>query len=132
MSARKRRRPWVAVLLAFVYPGLGHVYLREWGRALLWFVLAIGSVLLLAPTPDTGGVTGIDSLVRASQQVPPAALLGIASVTAFSMLDAYLLAIRRTNRPTGHYCPHCGREIDGDIDFCPWCAEPLDGGERNA
>lgn len=23
-------------------------------------------------------------------------------------------------------CPHCGREADVDLDFCQWCAEPLD------
>lgn len=132
MQTRKRRQPWVAVLLAFVYPGLGHVYLREWGRALLWFVLAVGSVVLLAPAPDTGEATGLGALVRASQQVPVTALLALASVTVFSMFDAYLLAVRRPREQDGASCPHCGREIDGDIDFCHWCTEPIEAPERNA
>lgn len=134
MRTRNGRRPWVAVLLAFVYPGLGHVYLREWGRALLWFVLAVGSIVLLAPAPDTGEVTSIDALLRASQQVPLAALLALASVTAFSMVDAYLLAVREPSEheESGASCPHCGREVDEDIDFCHWCTEPVEATEQNA
>lgn len=23
-------------------------------------------------------------------------------------------------------CPHCGRETDGELDFCQWCTEPID------
>lgn len=23
-------------------------------------------------------------------------------------------------------CPHCGRETDQELDFCQWCAEPVD------
>lgn len=23
-------------------------------------------------------------------------------------------------------CPHCGREADATLEFCQWCAEPLD------
>lgn len=122
----------MAILLAFVYPGLGHVYLREWGRALLWFILAVGSVVLLAPTPETGGATGLGALVAASQQIPVVALLALASVTVFSMVDAYLLAVRRPREQSGPSCPHCGRELDKDIDFCHWCTEAIERPERNA
>jgi len=24
-------------------------------------------------------------------------------------------------------CPDCGREVDADLDFCQWCATPLEG-----
>lgn len=36
-SHRSGKRLWLASALAVIYPGLGHVYLREWLRALLWF-----------------------------------------------------------------------------------------------
>ena len=39
------RRGVIAAVLGFVYPGLGHVYLRKWVRALSWFVLAIATAV---------------------------------------------------------------------------------------
>jgi hypothetical protein len=44
-----RKRPWLAVVLTLVVPGLGHAYLRLWGRAVLWFVLVLGTVITLVP-----------------------------------------------------------------------------------
>ena len=36
MSQQTEKRPLVAALLSFLQPGLGHLYLREWLRAILW------------------------------------------------------------------------------------------------
>lgn len=123
MSARARR-PWLAVLLAFVYPGLGHVYLREWGRALLWFGLAIGALLLLVPSPASDPPTGLDAIL-AGEGLPLAAVLALATITGFSMLDAYRLAVGQRG-VDGSRCPSCGRELDGSLEFCHWCTERLD------
>lgn len=127
MSTRTRR-PWLAVLLAFVYPGLGHVYLREWGRALLWFTLAIGAVVLLVPTSSPDGPTGLDAIL-AGDGIPLAAILALATITGFSMLDAYRLALGQS-AVDGDHCPSCGREIDPTLEFCHWCTESLDGDDR--
>ena len=27
-------------------------------------------------------------------------------------------------------CPHCGKELDPDLDFCPWCTTRLADGTR--
>ena len=58
-----RKRPWLAAVLTVLIPGLGHLYLRLWGRALLWFVIVIGSVLVLVPewfgAASLGDLTGI-------------------------------------------------------------------------
>ncbi|RLM59827.1 zinc ribbon domain-containing protein [Halobellus sp. Atlit-31R] len=29
---------------------------------------------------------------------------------------------------TEETCPQCGKELDPDLDFCPWCTARLDGG----
>lgn len=124
MSPRTRR-PWLAVLLAFVYPGLGHVYLREWGRALLWFGLAIGAFLLLVPSAAADAPTGLDALLS-GEGLPIAAIVALATITGFSMLDAYRLAVGQ-RVVEGVQCPSCGRELDETLDFCHWCTEPLEG-----
>jgi hypothetical protein len=44
------------------------------------------------------------------------------------MLDAYCVA-KRGNEQTavmeGTDCPHCGKEVDPDLDFCHWCTERI-------
>lgn len=40
--------PWLATLLAWLWPGLGHVYLRRWGRGLAFCALVL--VLVIAGT----------------------------------------------------------------------------------
>jgi hypothetical protein len=47
---RRRRepigRPWLAALLAWACPGLGHVYLRRWVRGLAFTVLVLTLVVV--------------------------------------------------------------------------------------
>jgi hypothetical protein len=41
---RRRRpvgRPWLAALFAWAWPGLGHLYLRRWGRGVAFAVLVL-------------------------------------------------------------------------------------------
>ena len=133
MSDTGHKRPWLAALLAFVYPGLGHVYLREWLRAILWFGLVFSTTALLlggsvmAPLDD--GIT-VDGLVTVSQNVPLEASLALFAITALSMADAFWMATRgntETEVVEGMQCPNCGKELEGDLDFCHWCTTRLDG-----
>ena len=48
MSQQTEKRPLVAALLSFLQPGLGHLYLREWLRAVLWAGLWVGSLVVVA------------------------------------------------------------------------------------
>lgn len=123
----RQRRPWLAVLLAFVYPGLGHVYLQEWRRALLWFAMAIGTFLMLAPAAalETGNASGVAAVRRLVGQLPVLAILSLATVMAFSMADAYYLAVEG-GTGDGVTCRSCGRELDDDLEFCHWCTEPFE------
>lgn len=129
----RRRRPWLAAVLAFVYPGLGHVYLREWLRALLWFLLWVSTALYVfeGTALEEGRV---DAVLEAWSNLPLWATGTLLAVTAFCIVDAYWLASRGEDAPRAREtttgtdddrtdrCPNCGRRIEGDYDFCPWCA----------
>ncbi|MFB6102317.1 MAG: zinc ribbon domain-containing protein [Haloplanus sp.] len=99
--------------------GAGHAYLREWGRAFAWFsfVLGVGLVLIAAfADPATATLATLPLRVTA----PLALLFGL------NTLDAYRVAHRstadETTGDTSPTCPSCGRELDPDLSFCPWCA----------
>jgi uncharacterized paraquat-inducible protein A len=135
-SGTTQKRPWLAALLAILYPGLGHVYLRKWGRALLWFATIIVSSTLLIPPDAVPNSITIDGLISAGQSIPLPISLSILTITLLSVVDAYVTAkqINRQSRapaaPTtsdeaAGSCPHCGKELDEDLDFCPWCSERL-------
>ncbi|GAA0555454.1 zinc ribbon domain-containing protein [Halorubrum ejinorense] len=150
MSDRTLRRPWLAALLALVVSGLGHAYLRRWARAFGWYVAVTAAVFLFVPESAIDGVLAGDP--PPVRDVAPAA-----AVVAASVIDAYVVA-HRNNReyererdasrtsagataadgttddadaPSAETvrCPECGRESDATVDFCQWCAEPL---ERDA
>ena len=129
MSARTDKRPWLAVLLAVVYPGLGHIYLREWLRALVWFFLVVTSSTLLIPETAVPETLSVEAFVAAAEAIPPEAGIALVSITAFSMADAYWVAKRRNEvtlveeRTT---CPNCGEDLDPDLEFCHWCTERTD------
>ncbi|MFC7081140.1 zinc ribbon domain-containing protein [Halorussus caseinilyticus] len=129
---KSEKRPWLGALLAFFLPGLGHVYLKEWLRSVMWFAFAVSAVLLFVPLPDaaTTGATSVgaafDAALEATRDLPLKALLPIWVVRVFSAIDAYWLALQRTpDEEEGDQCPSCGKPVDEDLDFCQWCTTPL-------
>lgn len=132
MTDTGRKRPWLAALLAFIYPGLGHVYLREWLRAILWFGLVFSTTTLLvgdsAMAPLNDGLS-VEALVAVSGNIPLEASVALFLITALSMADAFYMATRgntETEIVEGAKCPHCGKELEDDLDFCHWCTTKLD------
>jgi hypothetical protein len=126
VTPKTQKRRWLAVLLA-VYPGLGHVYLREWLRAMLWFGLIITSAVLLVPPASLPETMSVTAMATASRQLPDGVLVVVLGITVLSMVDAYWIATR-TEQPSeeaGRRCPSCGKETDEDLDFCHWCTERL-------
>ena len=119
-------------MLALAIAGLGHAYLRRWRRAALWFtailLTGIGLASLFAP-PSATSVA----------EFPLEVVLPVLVLFALSAVDAYRLAKRgaRTvaSRQAGDEetvrCPNCGKEIEPEMAFCQWCAEPLDGDEAS-
>ena len=126
-----RKRPWLAALLAFIHPGLGHVYLREWVRALLWFGLVLTTASFLVPEGILPETMTLESIRQMSEALPLEAVLALATITIMSMVDAYWMANRSNQQQQeaseGVRCPNCGRDVDESLDFCHWCTTKLDG-----
>jgi len=118
------------MVLTIVVPGLGHAYLRLWGRALLWFLLVVGTLGALVPGWFSAG--SVDELLSIAEGLDPTVSLVLLGVSVLCLADAYLMTSRHNDRArrdrTGATasCPECGRELDGDIDFCHWCTARLD------
>lgn len=133
------RRAYIATFLAFIYPGLGHLYLRAWLRAVAWFALAVGTVTLVVPqeTLEVMGSGDLDAMLAASSDLPIETVVTVLGVRVLNMIDAFLVAARPDLVGAGDrqseaevqasgQCPSCGKDLDEDLDFCPWCTQRLD------
>ena len=135
MTRANEKRPWLAAALAFLSPGLGHLYLREWLRAVLWFGMLMLATSLLVPEVATPAATAmsLEAIWTASIEMTRAlsleAQLALLAITLLSVVDAYRIATEINAAAAieeGQQCPHCGRELDADIDFCHWCTVALE------
>ena len=125
-------RTWLAAALAFIYPGLGHLYLKAWFRAVTWFGLSLLTAALVVPPSVVAAVEtgGIGAIVEASRNIPADAYTAILVVRVMNVFDAAWLGLRHRPADTaegGPSCPNCDRDLDADLDFCHWCTTPLDG-----
>ena len=128
-----RRRATIAALLALLAPGLGHVYLRAWARAVAWFFLAIATVIVMLPESAfrAAEIGGVEAAIEASTSLPARVYLASLTVRMANALDAALLATREGAATAGSAeretsCPQCGGELDDELNFCPWCTTRLD------
>ncbi|SNR47050.1 zinc ribbon domain-containing protein [Halorubrum vacuolatum] len=87
MATLRRRRVWLTVLLAVVVSGLGHAYLRRWGRAFGWYLLITATLVFIVPE------AALDRLIS-GQRPPIADILPAFIVAVASVVDAYVLAVR--------------------------------------
>ncbi|WP_128904158.1 zinc ribbon domain-containing protein [Halorubrum amylolyticum] len=90
---RDQFRPLLAALLAMALPGLGHLTLRRWGRALLWHLTIVGGGVALfalydVPVGSTGSVT---EAAETAAALPTDVTLPIAVLYGLSAVDAYLV-----------------------------------------
>lgn len=115
MSSEATKRPWLAALLAVAITGLGHLYLRRWGRAFAWLLLVALTVFVFSPE---GGPLEAELL-----DIAPIVL-----IAGMSVVDAYVIA-REQNRAVAvqsqEQCPACGHTVEYGVEFCWYCAEPL-------
>ena len=76
----------------------------------------------------------IDAFREAASGIPIHVPFLWAITTGLSMRDAYMRADSVDTRTTARddpettmRCPHCREQLeDPNLDFCQWCAEPLD------
>jgi len=125
----RNRRLIIAILFALIYPGLGHVYLKSWIRAVTWFLLAIATTILVVPTPIMDAIEsgGISVIFTDAAQLPLEAYLALAAVNFLNIVDVYILANAQKNtKESFSACPTCGRNVDPDLSFCPWCTAVLE------
>lgn len=134
MASREgsRKHPVLSGLLAILVPGLGHLYIRLWGRAILWFGLYFLATQLFLPTAAMPEELSLGAIVDASAGLPFQGVVLVVAITALNAVDAYLLTHRLNRSRTGRTadgtptCPHCRRELDADLEFCHWCTAELD------
>lgn len=120
------KRPWLAALLNVLAIGLGHAYLRRWWRAFGWITALFGAATLFVDP------TALEAFIR-GQSIDLLSIAPVLVVGSLSVVDAYLVAhaqnlvTRFTPNQNGEltHCPHCGKELDLDLDFCQWCSADL-------
>jgi hypothetical protein len=148
-----RRRALIAAAVGLLgaalgIVGAGHAYLREWRRAIAWFALVIGVGIVLMSIYTDPSSYGDPWTVTAAD-LPLEVVLPILTLSLLSVLDAYAVARKQATGsarggavaevegqqggaaggPLGddqETCPHCGQEVDPELDFCHWCTEPLE------
>ena len=89
---RRRLRAPVAALLATFVPGLGHLYLRRLGRAIVWHVTVVGGAIALYSLSGADPVDPAGSIADVAAAIPPAIALPISVLVGLSAVDAYLVA----------------------------------------
>ena len=88
---RNQLRPVLAAVLALAFPGLGHLSLRRWGRALLWHLTIVGGAVALLALYDVEPVDPLADPMAVSAAIPTDVALPITLLAALSALDAYLV-----------------------------------------
>jgi hypothetical protein len=153
-SKASGKRPWLAALLGTLATGLGHFYLRRWKRGLGWFAVAVGvSALFVPPEAARALLSGSGGDVAT---LAPLLAVGVASVAdAYVLARMSQREARGGDKASAGQtpdpespshggsgggpavgpafgsadaeCPECGKELDPDLDFCPWCTARLAG-----
>jgi len=128
-----RIRTVLAVVGAIIYPGVGHLVLRAWRRALAWFGLTFltAYVAILLSDVPLDELQTVEDALELQAMLPWQATAAILFVSALNVADAYRVATRdpatesESDDAEGETCPNCGKELDADLDFCPWCTTRL-------
>lgn len=132
VNERATKRPWFAAVLALLVPGLGHVYIRRWARAILWFGLHFAATQFFLSAEALPESLSVEAFSAMSSALPGRVVILMITIVVLNVVDAYLMA-RRQNRtlarrgPDGvDTCPTCGKELDPDLDFCHWCTTEIE------
>jgi hypothetical protein len=81
-----RRRQWMALILSGIFPGLGQLYLRAWGKGLAFLLGGLVASWAL------GRLISIDDLLAGQLSSPAATLasvLALLVLSLWSVVDAW-------------------------------------------
>ncbi|WP_418284251.1 DUF7575 domain-containing protein [Halorubrum sp. DTA46] len=147
---RTQLRPVLAAVLALAFPGLGHLVLRRWGRALLWHLTILGGGVALFVLYDVTVDAPLGDLTGAAAGLPTDVALPLALLYGLSAFDAYLVgradiaekeradataeAIRRRDASADDDTPGGASPVDavtgedsGPLEVeCPHCGKETD------
>jgi hypothetical protein len=88
---RTQLRPILAAVLAMLFPGLGHLLLRRWGRALLWHLTIVGGGVALLYLYDVTVDATLNNPGAAAAALPTDVALPLMILYGLSAIDAYLV-----------------------------------------
>jgi len=127
VSENGDKRPLLAAALAVLYPGLGHLYLGLWWRAVVWSGMA-GLALATAVPDEAFGLVRDSGPAALAAALWGTSALVLATVATMAAVDAYWHATRGTagGGDAAATCPECGKDVDDDLSFCQWCTAELE------
>ena len=126
---------WIRVLaaagLSVVLPGAGHALLRDWVRALLFAGLFVSAVAIFLPTGDIADASSMSVAIDLTmEETGTMDRFVLSFIVLFAAIDASIRAFgfppNGSSGDGGPSCPHCGRELDEDLEFCHWCTTRLE------
>ena len=88
---RRRLLPPLAAFLAMCFPGLGHLFLRRFGRAVVWHTTIVGGGIVLYVLYDVEPIDSTASIADVSAAVPTDVLLTLGLLIVLSAIDALLV-----------------------------------------
>ncbi|QLG50861.1 zinc ribbon domain-containing protein [Natrinema halophilum] len=130
-------RALLAAGLSVIMPGAGHVLVRDWLRAAVFaglFFIASALFLPIDQIAAAGPITSYDGVLEQAtimaEETDAMAQFLLSFIALFAAIDATVRALGyppgSDTKTEGLMCPECGKEIDGDLEFCHWCTTRLD------
>ena len=124
-------RALAAAGLSVFLPGAGHALLRDWLRALLFAGLFVSALYVFLPTQQLSAAGSMTAAMNvATSELSRLDRFVLSFIIMFAAIDAGFRAMGfppdASNDGDGPACPHCGRGLDEDLEFCHWCTEPLE------
>ena len=127
------RMTWIralaAAVLSLFLPGAGHALIRDWMRALLFASVFTLTVALILPVEELFGAGSLSGAMDIISSEPALSQFLLSFMLLFAALDAGFRAMALPvgpNAADGPVCPHCGRELDVELEFCHWCTTRIE------
>ena len=127
---------WIRALaaagLSVFFPGAGHALIRDWARALLFAGLFVLTAVFFFPLESLSTAGSLSEATTIFEnETSRVTQFMLTFIVLFAAVDS---ALRSLGYPAeanqgggdGVSCPHCGKELDEDLEFCHWCTTRLE------